>query len=196
MGAWTRLRDYMLSWQGSSIATFPAWVEEFATKLLNTVTGFTIGPTYEPDPTNFPGAYSPAAGVSGDKDGEFYLSSDLNPRQLWIWQGGVWWPITGGGAAPVPPSSEGYPKFEDDADITGLYREIVGQPFPTSVTWYTNAGKGTKVRELLVTRNAEQLPTQVQWKFYSAGVLSKTFTDVITYTPGTILEASRTRSVV
>lgn len=133
---------------------------------------------------------------SGDQDGEVYLSNDIpGQQQAWIWQGSSWWPL---GSAAVAQGAQGPPgvpfaKYEEDADDPGLYREITGNPFPTAIIWWTSAAKVTKVKELLITRDGNQNPTQIQWKFYSSGVLQRTYTDTITNSGP--FEASRSRVI-
>ena len=79
---------------------------------------------------------------------------------------------------------------------SGLFREVLpaANPFPTSVTWWTDSGKTIKVLEKLITRNAQQNPSTIVWKAYdAAGALLETITDTYDYTPG-ILTPTITRS--
>jgi hypothetical protein len=89
MGAFSRLRDWFLGAQGHIVSTYPAWIDEFLTKLYGSTPGLTIGATYEPDPVNFPGIYAPF-GANGEVEGEIYLSNDRSPAQVWIWQNSAW----------------------------------------------------------------------------------------------------------
>jgi hypothetical protein len=82
---------------------------------------------------------------------------------------------------------------EPDAASTGLYREITGGAFPTAIIWWTNAGKTVKVKEILLTYDGNNNVTQEVYKFYKAGVLSSTYTDVITLSGA--FETSRARTI-
>lgn len=78
---------------------------------------------------------------------------------------------------------------------TGAYKETLpsGNPFPTSIIWWTSSEKVTKILELAITRGAGQKPTQEQWKMYDAsGSVLVTLTDTITYSG--VFETSRTRA--
>jgi hypothetical protein len=88
-----------------------------------------------------------------------------------------------------------YPTAEDDSsDVpNGLYEEVTGSPFPTAITWWTSSGKTVKVKETLITRNANKTPATITYKFYVAGTLTKTLTDTLTYSGA--FETSRTRVV-
>lgn len=91
MGALTRFKDWFVGQQYWSMTTFTSWLEKYATELLTFVPGLTIGSTTEFDAVNFPGMYSPPS--SGETEGEFYLSNDRTPPQLFVWQGANWWRI-------------------------------------------------------------------------------------------------------
>lgn len=82
--------------------------------------------------------------------------------------------------------------------FAGGFREIIGAPWPTSVTWYTDAGKTAKIVEKLVSRNAEQAPTQIVWRLYDSDgtTILITSTDTITNT-GTpaVFESTRSRVI-
>lgn len=193
MGAFTRMKAWLNSWMHARITSYPQFAEYFAAEILKVVPGLTIGPAYQPDPIGAPGVYQPALGTIGEKEGEIYLSTNLVPAASWIWQNNSWNPLggsAGGGAVQITL----YDKYDEDADDAGLYREVVGQPFPTSVIWYTSPTKVTKVKEQLITRNGNQQPTQIVWKFYTNGNLTRSYTDTITYTGA--FETSRSRSIV
>lgn len=83
-----------------------------------------------------------------------------------------------------------------DGFASGAYREIVGQPFPTSVIWYESNLKLQKIVEAIYTRNGNQVVTQVVWKMYDTDGLTvlHTVTDTITY-DSNIFESSRTRTI-
>lgn len=79
----------------------------------------------------------------------------------------------------------------------GGYREIVGQPFPTLVTWYTNAGKTIKLVEKSYAYDPNQNPITITFRLYVGSVANtvlRTVTDTVTYSGP--FEASRTRSVI
>jgi hypothetical protein len=81
----------------------------------------------------------------------------------------------------------------------GTYKEIVGNPFPTSVTWYTNSFKTTKLVDKLYTYGpgSKKFVTQVQYRLYSSGIIVRTITDSITLSnSGTgPFEENRTRTI-
>lgn len=79
---------------------------------------------------------------------------------------------------------------------SGAYRETVGGAFPTSITWYTNSGKTSKIVERLITwGTSPKVVTQDQWKMYDTdgSTVLVTVTDAITYSGA--LETSRTRTI-
>lgn len=80
---------------------------------------------------------------------------------------------------------------------SGAYRETLplGDPFPTSATWWTDATKVDKIIEVLVTRDGQQKPTVEQWNIYDddGSTVIETVTDTITYSGP--FEASRTRVI-
>ncbi len=91
--------------------------------------------------------------------------------------------------------------FIDEGPVegfTGGFKEIVGSPWPSSVTWYTDATKTMKIVEKIITRSAEQAPTSIVWRLYEVdGVTVRiTSTDAIVNT-GTppVFESTRTRTI-
>lgn len=79
---------------------------------------------------------------------------------------------------------------------SGSYREIIGQPFFTSVTWYTDITKTKKIVEKLVTRNSSKMPTSIVWNSYDIDGITilHTVTDTINYTMN-VFESNRTRTI-
>lgn len=71
-----------------------------------------------------------------------------------------------------------------DGFAPNAYREILpyGNPFPTSVTWYTDSGKSQKIVEKLIAL-AGPFPTSITWNMYAQdGVtIVESLTDTITY---------------
>ena len=80
---------------------------------------------------------------------------------------------------------------------SGSYRETLpaGDPFPTLITWWTDAGKTKKIVEKLVTFDGQKRVTALKWTVYDAdGVTALAqVTDAIVYS--TVFETSRTRTV-
>lgn len=186
MGALSRMRDWLLGWYVKPFSTYQSFQYQWADQILNYVPGL----TFDTSSDIGGGVFYPT--VNGEKDGEIFVSTNQNPAGVWIWRTGGWHPMSaGGGAGPVTAVVRW--KEDDDVDDAGLYREITGGVFPTAITWYTNAGKGTKVKEISITRDGNQLPTVIVWRFYDAGVLARTYTDTITYSG--VTETSRTRVV-
>ena len=194
MGAYSRLLDYLNRLIRAKPYHNPLGaMRAFADELYKVVPGLTFGATYEPDPIFFPGVYQPAIGTVGEKDGELYVSNDLNPANVWIWQGGAWNGLAGG-AGSTPQALAYYHKFPDDSDDISGYREITGGAFPSNITWWTSPAKTAKTAEWIISRNAQQLPITVVYRFYAANLLVRTYTDTITYSG--VTETSRTRSYV
>jgi hypothetical protein len=83
-----------------------------------------------------------------------------------------------------------------DVALSGAVKETLpsGNPFPTSVVWWTTAAKTIKYVEKLIVRNAQQWPTSVTWKMYdAAGSVIATIADAISYSGP--FETSRTRTI-
>jgi hypothetical protein len=81
--------------------------------------------------------------------------------------------------------------------ISGAFRETLpaGNPFPTSITWWTSSAKTAKIVEKLITRGALSLPVAITWNMYDDTGLSviETTTDMISYSG--VFETSRMRSI-
>jgi hypothetical protein len=78
------------------------------------------------------------------------------------------------------------------------YKEIVGTPWPTSITWYTDPTKVAKIYEKLVTRNVNQAPTVIVYRLYDTDGVTPlvTATDTITNTGvPAVFEISRVRVI-
>jgi hypothetical protein len=74
---------------------------------------------------------------------------------------------------------------------SGAFREVLpaGNPFPTSITWYTSAAKTNKIVEKLKTYNLNKTPSTIIWKSYDIDGI----TDTINYSG--VFEISRTRTI-
>jgi hypothetical protein len=83
-----------------------------------------------------------------------------------------------------------------DGFASGAFKEIIGQPFPSSIIWYVDNTKTQKIVEKLITRNSSKNPTSIVWNMYDFdGVtIVHTVTDSITYTLGAF-ESTRTRTI-
>jgi hypothetical protein len=80
--------------------------------------------------------------------------------------------------------------------VTGAFKETLpaASPFPTSVIWWTDAGKTVRIVEKLITYTGI-LPTTIVWNVYdSLDVLQESATDVINYSG--VFETDRTRTIV
>lgn len=77
------------------------------------------------------------------------------------------------------------------------YKEIIGQPFPTNVTWYSDALNTKKIVEKIIIRNPIQMPTSTTWHLYDLDgtTIIKSLTDSITYT-NNVFETSRVRVIL
>jgi hypothetical protein len=86
--------------------------------------------------------------------------------------------------------------FEDFT--SGAYREILpaGDPFPTSVIWWTDSSKTDKIVELTLTYTAFKQPATMVWKSYDSdgSTVLRTVTDTMAYTSN-VFEHTRTRTV-
>jgi hypothetical protein len=82
-----------------------------------------------------------------------------------------------------------------DGFASGAYKAISGQPFPTSIIWYTDNTETSKIVEKTIVYNAEQLPTVVVWKMYDedGSTVLHTVQDTIAYNG--VFENSRTRTI-
>jgi len=82
--------------------------------------------------------------------------------------------------------------------VTGAYRETLpaAGPFPLNVTWYTDSGKTQKIVEKIITRNIQQIPTQIHWKMYGTDGITvvEEAIDIIAYSG--VFETSRTRTII
>lgn len=153
-----------------------AWAQAIVQLLVPV--SFGSGVPSEPDPST---------SVVGD------LFCDTGTGQYYEWTGVEWDELTGGGGGGGSPDYDVTGDDEGQASSAYGYREIVGGVTPSSVTWYTNSGKGTKVYEVLITRDGSDLPVTIVRKWYNGGVLARTITDTITNSAG--LEVSRVRAV-
>lgn len=139
-------------------------------------------------------------GLAADAEGEIvYAGGAFSMRD----SSGAFDPRSGGGGL-----SEAQHKtlrqlihFIDDGPAggfaSGAYQETLpsGNPFPTSVTWYTDATKTDKIVELSITRNSNQTPATEVWEMYDTdgSTVLTTVTDTISYSG--IIETSRTRTI-
>lgn len=91
--------------------------------------------------------------------------------------------------------------YVDDGPVEGFagaYKEIVGSPWPTSITWYTDNTKAKKIVEKTIVRSAEQAPTSITWVLYEADGVTpkKTAADTITNTGApAVFESTRDRII-
>lgn len=79
---------------------------------------------------------------------------------------------------------------------SGAFKEIIGQPFPTSIIWYIDSSKVDKIIEKLITRNDNNIPISITWNIYDTdgSTILNSITDTITYNSN-IFESSRTRTI-
>lgn len=78
------------------------------------------------------------------------------------------------------------------------YKEILPseEPFPTSVTWYTNSGKTIKLVDKTYTYDENTRITSIVYKLYDKTTennIVRTMTDTISYSGLSVFETSRTR---
>lgn len=81
---------------------------------------------------------------------------------------------------------------------SGSYKEILpsGDPFPTSIVWWTSSGKIKKIIEKNITYNLNKTPNTIQWKVYdtNGSTVLSTVTDTISYVG--VIETSRSRAII
>jgi hypothetical protein len=84
-----------------------------------------------------------------------------------------------------------------DGFESGAYKVVLGQPFPTSITWYADNTQTAKIVEKLIVRNGMQNPTSITWNMYDVdgSTILHTIIDAITYTDNTF-ESTRTRTIL
>jgi len=82
-----------------------------------------------------------------------------------------------------------------DGFTSGAYRVIIGEPFPSSVTWYTDNTMTYKIIEKLITYNSNKTPATVYWAVYATDGITvlATATDTISYSGA--FETSRVRTI-
>jgi hypothetical protein len=82
---------------------------------------------------------------------------------------------------------------------SGAYKEVTGQPFPTSIIWWESAAKLKKIVEKTITRTGGSAtnvtPTPIAYKVYAADgtTVVAEVSDAITYDG--VFEISRTRTI-
>lgn len=90
--------------------------------------------------------------------------------------------------------------FIDEGPATGFasgaFKKTIGQPFPTSVTWYEDYTEAKKIVEKLIVRNSAKNPTSITWNMYATDgtTIIHTITDAITYISSSF-EFTRTRTI-
>lgn len=80
---------------------------------------------------------------------------------------------------------------------TGAYRETLpaGNPFPTSIIWWTSSSKIGKIVEKQIAYNSNKTPSVTIWKMYDIDGTTIVGTVTDTHTYSGIFETSRTRSI-
>lgn len=84
-----------------------------------------------------------------------------------------------------------------DGFDSGAYKEVVGQPFPTSITWYKSSTKAKKIVEKLITYYGNNLPHTLTWNMYDTNgtTILHTVVDTITY-QNNAFESTRVRTIL
>lgn len=83
--------------------------------------------------------------------------------------------------------------------VTGAYKEIIGQPFPTTSSWYTDSSKTELIVQKTIERTASPAtnvaPTPIIWRMYDVdgSTVLATVQDDITYSG--VFEINRTRTI-
>lgn len=91
--------------------------------------------------------------------------------------------------------------FIDDGPIDLLndsYKEIIGQPFPTQITWYTNINKTHKIIEKIINRVEDCQPqvSSIVWNSYQSdgSTILHSIKDTISYSNN--FESTRNREII
>ena len=82
-----------------------------------------------------------------------------------------------------------------DGFLSGAYKVIVGQPFPTSITWYADNSMSMVIVRKVIAYNANHFPITIAWSIFDVdGVtIVHTVKDSIVYNGS--FESSRTRTI-
>lgn len=84
-----------------------------------------------------------------------------------------------------------------DGFASGAFREALplGNPFPTSITWYLDTGKTQKLVEKFISYVNNAFPSVITWRMYDTDGVSviHTVTDTITYSSA--FESTRIRTI-
>jgi len=80
---------------------------------------------------------------------------------------------------------------------TGAYQETLpaGDPFPTSIIWWTSSAKTEKIVEETIAYNANKTIDTDTWIMYAVGGTTVVATIVDTYSYSGIFETSKTRAI-
>lgn len=83
-----------------------------------------------------------------------------------------------------------------DGFASGAFKEIIGQPFPSSTTWYADISKNKKIVEKLINRNESENPTLITWRMYDTdgATIVHTIIDNISYI-NNVFESTRIRTI-
>ncbi len=79
---------------------------------------------------------------------------------------------------------------------SGAFKEVIGQPFPSSIIWYVDDTKAFKIIEKLISYNGNNLPQVLTWNMYDINGISiiHTVVDTITY-QNNAFESTRIRTI-
>lgn len=83
-----------------------------------------------------------------------------------------------------------------DGFASGAFKIVTGQPFPTSIVWYTSLAMTHKLVEKLITYNVNKTPSVITWHMYAidGATIIHTVSDSITYV-NNAFETSRIRTI-
>lgn len=81
---------------------------------------------------------------------------------------------------------------------SGAYKEVLpaADPFPTSIIWYKDNTKTSKIVEKILVRDSNQMPATITWNMYDENGtnISHSITDTISYL-NNIFESNRVRVI-
>lgn len=79
--------------------------------------------------------------------------------------------------------------------ISGAYKEVIGNPFPTNIVWYTDISKSEKILEKVIVRLSNRSPKNIFWSVYADGGEYVLHTAVDTIFYNTVFETARVRNL-
>jgi hypothetical protein len=82
--------------------------------------------------------------------------------------------------------------------LSGAFRETLplGNPFPTSIVWWTDSSKTKKIVDKFITYNPNKTPATITWAAYDIDGVTVVSQIRDTFTYSAVFEISRTRTIL